>query len=292
MSQRMINLLIAVIAAIFLLNASAFVVDERKAAIVFQFGRVERVIDKPGLHWKVPFVQDVRLFDLRIQTMDSAESAPFNTLDKQNVLIDSYVKWRITDVRRFYLAFGSASQQDRAQSRLQQSINNIIYAEIGKRLQSEVISTRREEMMATVLRRVNDEVARMGVRVVDVRLKRISYSQAVSDSVFDRMSAERARVANELRSTGAATNISIKADADKESSAILAAAYEKAQAIKGRADAQAAQTYAQAYSANPEFYRFYRSLEAYRESFKSRNDVLVLQPDSEFFKYMRQPGSK
>lgn len=314
MSPRTINLLIAILAAAFLINASAFVVDKRQSAIVFQLGSISRVINEPGLHWKVPFLQNVRLFDKRILTIDSEDPSPFNTRDKQNVIVDSYVKWRIVDVETFYRNVGSDPQLSVAISRLQQSVNNALYAEIGKRTQNEIITGRktgeaaaaaaagskkneetpsqREVIMSVVQQRVNEEVKRMGVEIVDVRLKRVDYSQKVSDSVYQRMQAERKRVANELRSEGAALNIAIKADADKKSATILAEAYNQAQDVKGRGDAEAAAIYAKAYSANPEFYKFYRSLEAYKESFKSKNDVMVLQPDSEFFKYFRQPAAK
>lgn len=292
MSPRMINLLVALLATAFLVNASAFVVDQRFAAIVFQLGGIKRVIESPGLHWKIPFMQNVRFFDKRILTIDSEDPSPFNTRDKQNVIVDSYVKWRIVNVKSFYQNVGGDQQQTVAVARLQQSVNNALYAEIGKRTQNEVITSKREEIMSVVLARVNAEVKRMGVEIVDVRLKRVDYSQKVSDSVFQRMQAERKRVANELRSEGAALNIGIKADADRQSSTILAEAYNQAQDVKGRGDAEAAAIYAKAYSANPEFYKFYRSLEAYKESFKSKNDVMVLQPDSEFFKYFRQPNAK
>lgn len=310
MSPRTINLLIAILAVAFLINASAFVVDKRQSAIVFQLGSISRVINAPGLHWKVPFLQNVRLFDKRILTIDGEDPSPFNTRDKQNVIVDSYVKWRIVDVETFYRNVGSDPQLSVAVSRLQQSVNNALYAEIGKRSQNEIITGRktgeanaegkkdedtpsqREAIMSVVQKRVNEEVKRMGVEIVDVRLKRVDYSQKVSDSVYQRMQAERKRVANELRSEGAALNIAIKADADKKSATILAEAYNQAQDVKGRGDAEAAAIYAKAYSANPEFYKFYRSLEAYKESFKSKNDVLVLQPDSEFFRYFRQPAAK
>lgn len=290
MNPRSVNLLIALLAGIFLLSSSAFIVDARTSAIVFQFGSVARIIERnPGLHWKIPFVQNVRIFDTRIQTIDSEPPSPFNTADKQNVVVDSYVKWRVTDVVSFYRNLGNEST---ATARLQQIVNNALYAEIGKRAQNEVITTKREEIMQQVLRRSNAESRLMGVQVVDVRLKRVDYSQRVSDSVFNSMRAERKRVASEKRSEGNRANITIKAEADKQSETILANAYNEAQEIKGRGDAKAAQIYAQAYSANPEFYKFYRSLEAYKESFKSKGDVMVLHPDTEFFKYFRNPGSK
>lgn len=290
MSPRTLNLLIALLAGFFLISSSAFIVDARTAAIVFQFGSVVRVIERnPGLHWKIPFVQNVRLVDTRIRTIDGAEASPFNTADKQNVIVDSYVKWRVVDAITFYRNLGTEST---AIARLDQIVNNALYAEIGKRSQNEVITTKREEIMSEVLRRSNAESRSMGVQIVDVRLKRVDYSARVSDAVFRSMRAERTRVANELRSEGERANITIKAEADKEAATILAQAYNEAQQVKGQGDAAAAAIYAKAYSANPEFYKFYRSLEAYKESFKSKGDVMVLQPDSEFFKYFRNPGSK
>lgn len=292
MSQRLLNFLAAAVALALLINASTFIVDQRYYALVFQLGEITQVIEKPGLHWKVPFVQNVRYFDKRILTIDNDDPAPFNTSDKQNVIVDSFIKWKIIDVKSFYKNFGGDAQQSIAVNRLQQSVNNALYAEIGKLTQNEVITSKREAIMQATRSRVDAEVRPMGVAIVDVRLKRVDYSPKVSESVYKRMQAERTRVANELRSEGMAENISIKANADRQREITLAEAYRSAQEVKGKGDAEAASIYAKAYSANPEFYKFYRSLEAYKETLKSKNDVLVLQPNSEFFKYFRQAGTK
>lgn len=292
MSQRLVGFLFALLGIILAVNASTFIVDQRNFALILQFGEIKQVVQEPGLHWKIPFMQNVRYFDNRILTIDNDDPAPFNTSDKQNVIVDSFIKWRIIDVKRFYKNFGNDAQQSIAVNRLQQSVNNALYAEIGKRKQNEVITSQREAIMNAARNRVDAEFRSMGVQIVDVRLKRVDYTQKVSESVFQRMQAERKRVANELRSEGMAENISIKADADRQRETTLAEAYRTAQEVKGSGDAEAASIYAKAYSANPEFYKFYRSLEAYKESLKNKNDVLVLKPDSEFFKYFRQSGSK
>lgn len=292
MSQRLVGFLFALLGVILAINASTFIVDQRYFALILQFGEIKQVVQEPGLHWKIPFMQNVRYFDNRILTIDNDDPAPFNTSDKQNVIVDSFIKWRIIDVKRFYKNFGNDAQQSIAVNRLQQSVNNALYAEIGKRKQNEVITSQREIIMNAARARVDAEFRSMGVQIVDVRLKRVDYTQKVSESVFQRMQAERKRVANELRSEGMAENISIKADADRQRETTLAEAYRAAQEVKGSGDAEAAGIYAKAYSANPEFYKFYRSLEAYKESLKNKNDVLVLKPDSEFFKYFRQSGSK
>lgn len=292
MQQRLVGFLFAMLGIILAVNASTFIVDQRNFALILQFGEIKQVVQEPGLHWKIPFMQNVRYFDNRILTIDNDDPAPFNTSDKQNVIVDSFIKWRIIDVKRFYKNFGNDAQQSIAVNRLQQSVNNALYAEIGKRKQNEVITSQREIIMNAARARVDAEFRSMGVQIVDVRLKRVDYTQKVSESVFQRMQAERKRVANELRSEGMAENISIKADADRQRETTLAEAYRAAQEIKGSGDAEAAGIYAKAYSANPEFYKFYRSLEAYKESLKNKNDVLVLKPDSEFFKYFRQSGSK
>lgn len=290
MQQRLVGFLFAMLGIILAVNASTFIVDQRNFALILQFGEIKQVVQEPGLHWKIPFMQNVRYFDNRILTIDNDDPAPFNTSDKQNVIVDSFIKWRIIDVKRFYKNFGNDAQQSIAVNRLQQSVNNALYAEIGKRKQNEVITSQREIIMNAARARVDAEFRSMGVQIVDVRLKRVDYTQKVSESVFQRMQAERKRVANELRSEGMAENISIKADADRQRETTLAEAYRAAQEIKGSGDAEAAGIYAKAYSANPEFYKFYRSLEAYKESLKNKNDVLVLKPDSEFFKYFRQSG--
>lgn len=280
-----------VIALLLLLSQSMFMVDQRQFAVVFQLGELIRTQDKPGLGWKIPLVQNVRFFDKRILTLDSPEAERFLTNEKKNVLVDLFVKWRIVDTKRFYetIASGSASidAEERAKARLSQTINAILREEFGKRSVHEVVSGERDRIMRIVQEKGNQDAQTFGADIIDVRLKRVDYVPEISDSVYRRMEAERKRVANELRSEGAAEKERIQADADKQREVIIAEAYRKAQQIKGAADARATAIYAAAYGQNAEFYAFYRSLEAYRQSFKSKSDVLVLDPTSEFFKYLK-----
>jgi membrane protease subunit HflC len=233
-------------------------------------------------------IDNVRYFDVRILTIDSAEPERFLTSEKKNVLVDLFVKWRITDVRDYYVSV--AGEESRAQIRLLQTINDGLRAEFGNRTVHDVVSGERDKIMDLMRKKANEDASKIGVEVLDVRLKRVDLPQEVSGSVYGRMEAERKRVANELRSTGAAESEKIRADADKQKEVILAEAYREAQRIKGEGDAKATANYAKAYEMNPEFYAFYRSLEAYRASFKNKSDVLVLEPNSEFFKYLKSGG--
>ncbi len=269
-------------------SLSLFIVDQRQNAIVFRLGEVVDIKRTPGLYLKVPLLDNVRYFDIRILTIDTAEPERFLTSEKKNVLVDLFVKWRITDVRQYYVSVGGDEQ--RAQTRLLQTINDSLRAEFGNRTVHDVVSGERDKIMELMRDRANDDASKIGVEVLDVRLKRVDLPQEVSESVYRRMEAERKRVANELRSTGAAESEKIRADADKQREVIIAQAYREAQRIKGEGDAKSASTYARAYEANAEFYAFYRSLEAYKSSFKNRNDVMVLEPNSEFFKYFRSGG--
>ncbi|MDP1898110.1 MAG: protease modulator HflC, partial [Sulfurimicrobium sp.] len=208
----------------------------------------------------------------------------------KNVLVDSFVKWRIVDVKQHYVSVGG--DEARAQTRLMQTVNDSLRAEFGKRTVHEVVSGERDQIMEILRQKADLDARKIGVQVMDVRLKRVDLPQEVSESVYQRMEAERKRVANELRSQGFAESEKIRADADRQREVILAEAYRTAQQTKGEGDAKAAATYAAAYGQNPEFYAFYRSLEAYRQSFKNKSDVLVLEPSSEFFKYMKSSGGK
>jgi len=277
-----------VIALLVLLAMSLFVVDQRQNAIVFRLGEVVSVKKEPGLYFKLPLLDNVRFFDVRILTIDTPEPERFPPSEKKNVLVDLFVKWRITDVRGYFTSVGG--DESRAQTRLLQTINDGLRAEFGNRTVHDVVSGERDKIMELMRNRANEDASKIGVEVLDVRLKRVDLPQEVSESVYRRMEAERKRVANELRSTGGAESEKIRADADKQREVILAEAYRDAQRIKGEGDARAAAIYARAYEINPEFYAFYRSLEAYRASFKNRSDVLVLEPNSEFFKYMRSGG--
>jgi len=247
-----------------------------------------RVVTEPGLYAKIPLLDNTRFFDTRILTIDSAEPERFLTSEKKNVLVDLFVKWRITDVRAYYVSVGG--DEARARTRLLQTINGSLRAEFGNRTVHEVVSGERDKIMELMREIANEDAVKIGVRVLDVRMKRVDLPQEVSESVYRRMEAERKRVANELRSTGSAESEKIRADADRQREVILAQAYRDAQRIKGEGDAKATAIYARAYEANPEFYAFYRSIEAYKQSFKGKNDVLVLEPNSEFFKYLRSGG--
>ncbi|GAB2888158.1 protease modulator HflC [Uliginosibacterium flavum] len=273
-----------------LLSMSVFTVDQRNYALVFQMGEIKRFEMEPGLKFKLPLIQDVKNFDRRILTIDSPESELFQTAEKKNVLVDSFVKWRIKDPAVFYRAFGV--EEMRARSRLEQTVNAVLREEFGTRQMHDVISGKRQDLMAAVKAKAAADSVQYGVEIVDVRVKRVELPTDVSDSVFRRMEAERKRVANELRSTGGAEAEQIKADADKRSVVVEAEAYREAQKIRGEGDAKAAAIYAEAFGRNPEFYRFWRSMDAYKQTFRSKSDVLVVDPSSDFFKYMKNGGGK
>ncbi|HQT33743.1 MAG: protease modulator HflC [Thiobacillus sp.] len=287
MSKHLGFILIALIALLVVLSASMFTVDQRQNALVFQLGEVVSVKTKPGLYFKLPLVQNVRYFDTRILTMDSADPERFITSEKKNVLVDSFIKWRVIDARQFYVSVGG--DERRAQIRLNQTVNDGLRAEFGRRTINAVVSGSREEIMSIIRAKADQDARTIGVQVVDVRIKRVDLPEAVSENVYRRMEAERKQVANELRSTGAAEAEKIRADADKQKDVIVAEAYRDAQGVKGEGDAKAASVYAAAYGKNAEFYAFYRSMQAYRESFASKSDVMVLDPSADFFKYMKNP---
>jgi len=287
MSKNISTVLVGLLVLIVILSASMYTVDQRQNAMVFQLGEVVSVKKDPGLYFKVPLIQNVRFFDTRILTMDAADPERFITSEKKNVLVDSYIKWRVVDVTQYYVSVGG--DETRAQIRLNQTVNDGLRAEFGKRTIHEVVSGQREDIMKLIRTKADSDARKIGVQVVDVRIKRVDLPETVSVDVFRRMEAERKRVANELRSTGAAEAEKIKADADKQKEVIVAEAYRDAQRMKGEGDAKASAVYAAAYGQNPEFYAFYRSMQAYRESFKSKSDVMVLDPSADFFKYMKNP---
>lgn len=287
MSKNISTWLVGLVVVLVILSASMYTVDQRQNAMVFQLGEVVSVKKAPGLYFKIPLVQNVRFFDTRILTMDAADPERFITSEKKNVLVDSYIKWRVVDVTQYYVSVGG--DETRAQIRLNQTVNDGLRAEFGKRTIHEVVSGQREDIMNLIRTKADSDARKIGVQVVDVRIKRVDLPETVSVDVFRRMEAERKRVANELRSTGAAEAEKIKADADKQKEVIVAEAYRDAQRMKGEGDAKASAVYAAAYGQNPEFYAFYRSMQAYRESFKNKSDVMVLDPSSDFFKYMKNP---
>ncbi|HMT78808.1 MAG TPA: protease modulator HflC [Azonexus sp.] len=288
MSPR-VNLFGAFIATVLVILAmSIFTVDQRQFAVVFQLGEVKRAISDPGLYFKIPMVQNVRYFEKRIITLDNAEPERFITSEKKNVLVDSYIKWRIVDPQLYYISVGG--DESRAKTRLNQTVNAGLREEFGKRTVHDVVSGERDQVMTQMREKADVDARKIGVQIVDVRLKRVELPTEVSEAVYRRMEAERKRVANELRSEGFAEAEKIRADADRQREIIVAQAYSDSQKIKGEGDAKATNTYAQAFGQNAEFYSFYRSLEAYRGSFKTKNDVLVIEPNSEFFKYMKSAG--
>src|SRR5512139_135880 len=280
-------LMVAVV-ALLILSMSVYTVDQRKAAIKFQLGEVVSMETQPGLYFMVPILQNVRLYDTRIQTYDSKDAERFLTSENKNVLVDSFVKWRVIDVRQYYVSV--RGDPVAAEARISQTVNDALRAEFARRTVHDVVSGERQKIMDTVADKVDKDVKNIGVEVVDVRLKRVDLVPEISSDVYRRMESERKRVANELRSTGSAEGEKIKADADRQKQVIVAEAYRDAQRIKGEGDAQAARIYAEAYGRNPEFYSFYRSLEAYRSSLRNKSDVMVLEPSSDFFKYLKSPG--
>jgi modulator of FtsH protease HflC len=270
------------------LSMSMYTVDQRRAAIKFQLGEVVAVQTQPGLYFLVPVLQNVRLYDTRIQTLDARDAERFLTSENKNVLVDSFVKWRVIDVRQYYVSVRGDSLA--AEARISQTVNDALRAEFARRSVHEVVSGEREKIMSTVADKVDADVKGIGVEVVDVRLKRVDLVPEISSDVYRRMESERKRVANELRATGQAEGEKIKAEADRARQIIVAEAYRDAQKTKGEGDAQASKIYADAFQKNPEFYSFYRSMEAYRQSLRSKGDVMVLDPSSDFFKYLKNPG--
>ena len=278
------------IAALLLLSLSAFTVDEREYALVFRLGEIISVKKEPGLYFKVPMVDNVRYYDRRILTLNWVEPDRFLTSENKNVLVDSFVKWRIIDPVKYFVSVSGDELQ--AERRLSQTVNDGLRAEFGKRTVHDVISGERSQIMDILRQRADRDARQIGIQVLDVRVKRVDLPQEVSESVYQRMEAERKRVANELRSQGAAAAEKIRADADRQREIIIAEAYREAQRLKGQGDAKAAEIYAKAYGKSPEFYSFYRSLNAYRGSLKDKSDIMVLDPNSDFFKYLRTPGGK
>jgi len=277
-----------IVALLVVLGSSIFTVDQRQYAIIFQLGEVRDVISQPGLYFKWPMIQNVRYFDKRILTLDSSEPERFITSEKKNVLVDSFVKWKIVDPRLYYVSV--AGDEERAKTRLSQTVNAGLREEFGKRTVHDVVSGERNKIMEEMRQKADLDARKIGVQIIDVRVKRVDLPSEVSESVYRRMEAERKRVANELRSEGSAEAEKIRADADRQREVIVAEAYRDAQQTKGEGDAKAAATYAQAFNQNPEFFAFYRSLEAYRNSFQSKSDIIVLEPSSDFFKYMKSVG--
>lgn len=283
----------SLLVALALLGSTLFVVDQRQFGVVYALGQIKNVITEPGLHFKLPPpFQNVSYIDKRLLVLDSVDAEPMLTAEKQRVVIDWYVRWRITQPSDYIRNVGL--DEKAGANQLNRVVRNAFQEEINKRTVKDLLSLKREALMADVKREVLQAVQgtqQWGVDVVDVRITRVDYVEAITDSVYKRMVAERQRVANELRSTGAAEGEKIRADADRQREVTIANAYRDAQKVKGEGDAQAARTYADAFGRDPQFAQFYRSLDAYKASFNKKGDVMVLDPSSDFFRAMRGSGS-
>jgi len=281
-------LLALLVAVLLVLSQAVYTVDQTKYAVKFQLGEIVETQSQAGLYFKVPLVQQVKYFERRNLTLDNPEPDRITTSEKKPLLVDFIVLWRIADVSQYYRSVGG--DEEAARRRLSQTVRSNLAEEFNKRTVNEAIATERDKITAITRDKANQDARSIGVEVVDVRIRRLELPPDVTGPVYQRMESERRRVANELRSLGAAESERIRADADRQRQVILAEAYSEAQKIKGQGDAKASAIYASAYSGNPEFYKFYRSLEAYRNSFRGRNDMLVLDPQSEFFQYFRGSG--
>lgn len=290
MSQaKLMTILVAIVLVVMAVLSFAYRVDERERAIVVRFGKVVRFDDTPGLRFKVPFIDNVRFFDARILTLDAAPQR-FLTQEKKNVIVDWFVKWRITDTLQYFVTLGGQEQE--ARRRLEQRVRSDLLGEFGKRTVRDVVSGDRREIMKIVSERADQEARKLGIEVVDIRIKRVDLPGDVSESVYQRMVAERARIAKELRAQGAEEAEKIRADADRQRQILLAEAYGEAERIRGEGDGTATAIYADAYGSNPGFYSLYRSLNAYRESFKGKDDIVIIDPSAEFFKFLKDPVAK
>jgi membrane protease subunit HflC len=279
--------LIGLLGLLLLALNAVFVVSEGSVGVMFQFGRIVRSDIPPGIHYKLPLVQSVQVFDRRILTLD-AQPERYLTSEKKDVNVDFFAKWKIADVGRFYTT--TSGQELEAVQRLSPILKEALRNQITQRTLRETVSDARSSMTEALVKNSNEAAQTLGIEIVDVRIKRIDLPEEVSESVYNRMRAERARVANELRSRGTEAADAIRANADRNRRVILAEAERAAQQLRGEGDATAAQTYAEAYGKDAEFYGFHRSLEAYRRAFASGNSVLVLDPDSEFFRYFEEDG--
>lgn len=285
MSIRNMLLGALVVVIVVLLTDAIFTVHETERALVLRFGEVTQVDLDPGLHFKLPIADDAKRFDGRIQTLDSPPERYF-TLEKKPLMVDSFVKWRVSDVQTFYETT-SGGDQTRAEILLSQRVNEGLRNQISRRDMHEVISGERDQLMADLTHQLNNEMSRdVGVDVIDVRVKQIDLPPEVSSAVYDRMNSEREIEAQQHRATGRELDLGIRADADRQVVVIEAEAYREAEQIRGDGDAGAAATYAEAYGADPEFYEFYRSINAYVSVFSQKGDLLIVDPNSEFFKYL------
>ncbi len=290
MSNRNLAIILALFGVVFVAFNTLFVVKETERAVMLKFGRVVEADLAPGLHVKMPFVNTVSKFDARLLTLD-AQPQRFLTVEKKAVIVDSYAKWRISDVAKYYTA--TNGEELRAHSLLAQRINTGLRNEFGERTMHEVISGERDQLMVDLVQSLDELTeSEFGIELVDVRVKRIDLPEQVSQSVFNRMTSEREREAREHRSKGKELAEGIRAAADRDKVVIESDAYRDAELIRGEGDAEAANIYAGAYNQDPEFYAFVRSLQAYRESFANKGDVMLVEPDSAFFRYLNNPKGK
>ncbi|HXX84447.1 MAG TPA: protease modulator HflC [Casimicrobiaceae bacterium] len=286
--KAVMPVLALIVAIVLVLSQSLYTVDQKQFAIKFQLGEFIEAKTEAGLYAKVPLVQNVKFYDRRLLTLDAPEPDRITTSEKKPLKVDFIAYWRIIDVRKYYQSV--TGDEEAAKRRLAQTIRANLAQEINKRTIHEVISTERDKIMTEARQKADADARTIGVEVVDVRLRRVELPDEVLAQVYQRMESERKRVANELRSLGAAESEKIRADADRQREVILADAYRQAQKVKGEGDARASAIYAAAYGQNPDFYAFYRSLEAYKATFKNKTDMMVLDPSAEFFRYFRQSG--
>jgi len=278
-----------VVAALLVLSQSIYTVDQRQYAIKFQLGEFIDAKSDAGLYFKVPLLQNIKFYDKRILLLDAPRPDRITTSEKKPLNVDFIAYWRVIDVRRYYQSV--TGDEELAKQRLAQTIRAILGQEINKRTIHDAISAERDKIMTTTRQRADADAKQIGVEIVDVRLRRVEFPEEVLAQVYQRMESERKRVANQLRSQGGADSEKIRADADRQREVILADAYKQAQKTKGDGDAKAAAIYAAAYGQIPEFYAFYRSLETYKATFRNKNDLMVLDPNSEFFQYLKQSGA-
>ena len=284
-------LMASALVALMVLSSTLFIVDQRQFAVVYALGEIKEVISEPGLKVKLPPpFQNVVFLDRRMQTLDSPETRPIFTAEKKSLVIDWLVKWRLTEPKQFIRNNGTEMRS--VESRLIPIVQAAFNEEVTKRTVQAMLATDRDRVMQGVRTRLADEAKQFGIEIIDVRIKRVDFSANITSSIYSRMESERKRVANELRSTGSADGEKIKADADRQREVILAEAYRDAQKVMGDGDAKASSLYAESFGRDPQFAQFYRSLEAYQASFRSKSDVMVVDPSSDFFKAMRNGSAK
>lgn len=280
---------VALAGVLFLVSNAFFIIKEGETGIVFRLGEVVQADLQPGLHMKTPFVNNVETFDARLQTLD-APPERYLTVEKKNLIVDSFAKWRVADSAKFYTTMGGDFRL--ANMRLSQILKDGLRAEFGSRTVKEVISSQRDAITHAITEKAKKDALAFGIQVVDVRIKRVDLPQDVSESVYRRMEAERKRVANELRSEGAEAAEKIRAEADRQRVVILAEAYKEAEMLRGAGDAKASEIYAKAYQQDPAFFAFFKSLQSYQAAFKDKTDILVLDPKSDYFRFMMDPQGK